>query len=61
MTGIGNSSDDMKHVDLIKKYWNNKNILKQVINSDYKGKWYTMTGRAEKVAYSINPGALKEL
>ncbi len=61
VAGIGNSSDDIKKGNLIKKYWNNKNILKQVIVSEYKGNWYAMAWRANKYNYSINSSALEEL
>ncbi len=61
VAGIWNSTDDVKKCNLIKKYWNNKNILKQVITTEYTGKWYTMVGRAEKYNYHIRPDVLDEL
>lgn len=61
VAGIWNSSDELKKVNLIKKYWNNKNILKQVIISEYKGNRYAMAWRANKYNYSVNPSMLDEL
>ncbi|MFA6255902.1 MAG: hypothetical protein WC606_01840 [Candidatus Absconditabacterales bacterium] len=60
VVGVGNSPDDIKNVKLVKDYWNNKNILKQIIKSEYNGKRYTMSGRAEKYSYEFTE-SIKQL
>lgn len=60
VVGIGNSEEDIKTTKILKKYRNNKNIMKQVLSSEYVGNRYQITGRSEKYVYHMT-SAFKEL